>query len=81
MQEIDVSSKVIQSITSQSDVGGKCFACLKSSHVSKECTDRAKYRTCSKRYPTSLHFDKTGIGTNTEDTISCNNNDYRASNA
>ena len=37
---------------------GLCFACLKPIHISKKCRARARCRTCSKRHPTALHFDK-----------------------
>ena len=58
-----------------------CYAGLKPNHVTKKCTARTKGRTCLKRQTTALHCDRTGIGTNTEDTISDESNDYGAFNA
>ena len=35
-----------------------CFACLKESHSSKTCTNKATCQKCNGPHPTALHFDK-----------------------
>ena len=46
---------------------GLCYACLKPNHISRMRRARATCRTCSKRHPTALHFDKKDDNVKKED--------------
>ena len=68
----DFMSKSPEEKTTFIRKSGRCFGCLRSGHISKECASRHKCNICQKLHPTVLHQTKE---TNQQETSSDESND------